>query len=83
MPSRGTKALELFIDALREDYDWLVGDLEEALKNPEEVLEEEQDVVDSVNLENVSRDYCKKIDWPKIRLLIKNPQFQSNYYETW
>ena len=60
MPSRGTKALELFIDALREDYDWLVDDLEEALKNPEEVLEEEQDVVDSVNLENVSRDCCKK-----------------------
>ena len=37
----------------REDYDWLVDDLEEALKNPEEVLEVEQDVVDSVNLENV------------------------------
>ena len=55
MPSRGTKALELFIDALREDYDWLVDDLEEALKNPEEVLEEERDVVDSVNLENVSK----------------------------
>ena len=25
----------------------------------------------------------KKVDWPIIRLLIKkNPQFQSNYYET-
>ena len=26
---------------------------------------------------------AKKVDLPKIRLLIKNPQFQSNYYKTW
>ena len=33
----------------------------------------------SINLETVA----KKVDGLKIRLIIKNPQFHFNYYETW
>ena len=35
------------------------------------------------NKTNGIETVAKKVDWPKIRLFIKNPQFQSNYYETW
>ena len=31
LPRRGPKAFTNFVESLREDYDWLVDDLEEAL----------------------------------------------------
>lgn len=39
LPSRGPKAFNHFVESLREDYDWLADDLEEAIAakdNPEE-----------------------------------------------
>ena len=31
MPYRGPKAFPIFVDVLKEDYEWLADDLEEAL----------------------------------------------------
>jgi len=48
LPTRGAKAFKLFVDALREDYEWLVDEIESAVNNPEP-----SDAIDSSKIENV------------------------------
>jgi hypothetical protein len=47
LPSKGPKAFGVFLDALRDDYDWLVDDLELANSNTaKEVNVDEPDLDD-------------------------------------
>ena len=50
LPTRGAKAFKLFVDALREDYEWLVDEIESAVNNPEPI-----DAIDSSKIENVRK----------------------------
>ena len=53
LPTRGAKAFKLFVDALREDYEWLVDEIESAVNNPEP-----SDAIDSSKIENVRNTQC-------------------------
>ena len=55
LPTRGAKAFKLFVDALREDYEWLVDEIESAVNNPEP-----SDAIDSSKFENVRDTVWKK-----------------------
>ena len=57
LPSKGSKALGHFIEILKEDYEWLAEDLEDAINNQEDVLDSSST---SDNVKNVSRDLPKK-----------------------
>ena len=51
LPSKGSKALGHFIEILKEDYEWLAEDLEDAINNQEDVLDSSST---SDNVKNVS-----------------------------
>jgi hypothetical protein len=49
LPTRGPRAFDLFVECLREEYDWLADALEE------EIDDEAVDDVDSSQYENVRK----------------------------
>ena len=54
MPYRGPKAFPIFVDVLKEDYEWLADDLEEALTLKTE------DVTDEVEADELIGTHCLK-----------------------
>ena len=54
MPYRGPKAFPIFVDVLKEDYEWLADDLEEALTLKTE------DVTDEVEADELIGTHCSK-----------------------
>ena len=58
LPFRGPKAFEHFVESLREDYDWLADDLEEAVLAKDDP---EEDFVDAEVDERTDEEILKEI----------------------
>ena len=59
LPFRGPKAFDHFVESLREDYDWLADDLEEAVLAKDDP---EQDLIDNAEQDERSQeDILKEI----------------------
>ena len=61
LPYRGPKAFTIFVDALKEDYEWLAEDLEEALTlKPDLSDEPDNELIDEKPVEEILKDLLNR-----------------------
>ena len=59
LPYRGPKAFTVFVDALREDYEWLADDLEDAL-TAKNIEDDETDFIDETPVEDILKNLLNR-----------------------